>query len=847
MIKNIFIGNFGKLRDFYLELDGGLNVIYGKNEAGKSTIASFIRAMLYSMPNKNVKGGEVISPRARFEPWQMSDMSGSMAVKSREKEYIIERRFKDRASADILRVIDALTQKETDALSNVPGEKLYAMGEKTFEKTAFVGQMSVATEKTQEMVSRLSNLMSTMDEEISFEKADGILKSVRTKIKTGDNSVLNALANKKLAINRELDEAKARQSQCAQLFLKREELGFELVSLEGSLKELQQEKLLFDAKAAGGDYEKIVALEEEIGLLEKNISGTREKLRFAGDGYVEKLNGEKREFDSINLKLGMLKDETEKTAARIDERDGVILGRELKKDGLPLHEWMQNIKSRMEYLRAQMNLSDGKKRRQGELETEIGAIKDEQYSLFERNERELSDFLSKARPTSRYIPAILALLGLLSAIAGIFIHPLFFVLCALFAVLCAFSVPSVRRGKAALKKYGQRKLSGLKGAYLLYLQKKERIIALESELGAIALSHDESAEQEEKSLKEQMEKYLLIVGEPDEQKAIDKARILYSMELERDSLIKRKEELTSQMIELDLQKDIHENSIEVMLAEARNSGIDESGPDELIEYIAKASAQAEKDVLLAQNKIESRKNILGGRTLEDVVALKDLYKSGASYRYDQAGGYENEQGRLLKQVNFIKNEQANVAGLIDGMFEGEKEIGVIEEELALADEAMEEAQKRAKAIELAINVLKESYSQVSASFSPEITALTNEYLKRASGGKYERLTIDSDYLVRVYDGSDPIPKELFGYSRGTMDQIYICLRLALLKYLSGGMAVSPLIFDDSFANCDDERLQNLMKILWDESKERQIIILTCQRRETEALKGIGDFNEIVIG
>ena len=71
-------------------------------------------------------------------------------------------------------------------------------------------------------------------------------------------------------------------------------------------------------------------------------------------------------------------------------------------------------------------------------------------------------------------------------------------------------------------------------------------------------------------------------------------------------------------------------------------------------------------------------------------------------------------------------------------------------------------------------------------------------------------------------------------SSGTMDQIYVALRLAAAKLLQEGKEEMPLIFDDSFVLYDDDRLKSVLKWLAASCKG-QILIFTCHQREAQML------------
>jgi len=66
-----------------------------------------------------------------------------------------------------------------------------------------------------------------------------------------------------------------------------------------------------------------------------------------------------------------------------------------------------------------------------------------------------------------------------------------------------------------------------------------------------------------------------------------------------------------------------------------------------------------------------------------------------------------------------------------------------------------------------------------------------------------------------------------GFSKGTTDQLFLALRLALIEHYEKDVKL-PIVLDEIFANWDDERIENFIKLLSRISNERQFIILTCK-------------------
>jgi DNA repair exonuclease SbcCD ATPase subunit len=89
VIKKVIIKSFGMITDMTLEFSDGVNVIEGQNEAGKSTIAAFIKYMLYGFGEQDGEGE--ISERQKRINWESGIAQGSMYVEAGKKTYLISR------------------------------------------------------------------------------------------------------------------------------------------------------------------------------------------------------------------------------------------------------------------------------------------------------------------------------------------------------------------------------------------------------------------------------------------------------------------------------------------------------------------------------------------------------------------------------------------------------------------------------------------------------------------------------------------------------------------------------------------------------------------------------------
>ena len=91
-INKIKINSYGKIKNKEIKLNNNLNIIYGKNESGKSTILNFIFNILYgTQKNKN---GKEMSDYEKYKPWDSDDFSGKITYELDNKnKYEIYREF----------------------------------------------------------------------------------------------------------------------------------------------------------------------------------------------------------------------------------------------------------------------------------------------------------------------------------------------------------------------------------------------------------------------------------------------------------------------------------------------------------------------------------------------------------------------------------------------------------------------------------------------------------------------------------------------------------------------------------------------------------------------------------
>lgn len=166
---------YGKLDQARLDLQPGLNVICAPNEGGKSTWCRFLLAMFYGL-NTRQRGD--LADKNRFQPWSGSLMQGKLELSVGDKELTLSRRTQ-RPDAPL--GVFSCTYSGTD--TPVPGldaarcgETLLGVPQSVYQRCAFIPSGSLAIDADADLERRISALISTGDENISFSQVESRLK-----------------------------------------------------------------------------------------------------------------------------------------------------------------------------------------------------------------------------------------------------------------------------------------------------------------------------------------------------------------------------------------------------------------------------------------------------------------------------------------------------------------------------------------------------------------------------------------------------------------------------------------------------------------------------------------------
>jgi uncharacterized protein YhaN len=139
------------------------------------------------------------------------------------------------------------------------------------------------------------------------------------------------------------------------------------------------------------------------------------------------------------------------------------------------------------------------------------------------------------------------------------------------------------------------------------------------------------------------------------------------------------------------------------------------------------------------------------------------------------------------------------------------------------------------ALEQALSALATARQTLQRRFAPRITQRTQELFRQLTGQRYDRLTLGEDLSIQAGAQDEDVLRSHQWRSDGTVDQLYLALRLAVAQEL---IPAAPLILDDALVRFDDDRLATALDILSREAENKQVILFTCQTREKNAIQSL---------
>ncbi len=235
----------------------------------------------------------------------------------------------------------------------------------------------------------------------------------------------------------------------------------------------------------------------------------------------------------------------------------------------------------------------------------------------------------------------------------------------------------------------------------------------------------------------------------------------------------------------------------------------ENSNKELNNEIIELEENIKKENIEEKNKLI---NIYGNK-------IEDLFNKDILFNLIEKN--KNNLNSLILELHKLKLDLDNIEPKLE-------KISDLEEKIYFEKENLTKLENKSKIFEITKELIENSYLEMKNNITPKFNKNLSKYIEKISNGKYKKIILNDDIFVELENGSR-ISIEML--SKGTIEQIYLALRLSVIDEISSEKL--PIILDETFAYYDNERLEETLKFL--SQIDNQIILCTCTDREKELL------------
>lgn len=791
-IDNLLLLNFGKFNNKSIELKDGINLVYGKNESGKSTIHSFIEGMLYGFFKPYTKVKSYNEKYEKYMPWNNDMYNGILIYEKDGNRYRVERNFMKRKEQ--VEVYDDITGENITYLYKYNSitkqcevaSKDFNINSTVYNNTISISQLSNKTDKNliKEVKDTLVNLGESKNDKISVKKVLDVLNKKNDEIGTQGRKKTSPYGKlvqnieellvekqKAISVSEEVREKQTNYNEAVEM----------LNQMYEYKKRLEEKRGNYELNNFKNKYEQIINIKEEINNLNSGL---------------EKIDKKDYEIEIIDEAISNIK--------FLDK---------LKDDKIIMENQIKDLKESIgdEFGTHENNISIQKN-----LVTYEELENKKNYYSSKNNKEKLKEFngIKHKCLNKRKIGVSLLIAVTLIAICIKFLInsiPFFYGLIGYLAAVIIFcSYITVYNSKYSKIKF---KIKELKKEEKLI---QSELISINEEIEYILRKYNCYEKEQLYKLKTRDNYNDILIKE--------RSKHLDSLYSQREKIIESITKICDDNVKFGLEYD----SIEDLM------------------HLKKDIFESEKIILEIKSKQIILKNILGEYSIEFIEE-----------KIKQSNLNNNELViNTIEEINKdIEKTNDDIIALNKKISKQEQEIFNLERdtrEIAHITEEIEEkiSVKKKYDIELAgINLSKSIIEKISKNihkdFAPILNSKVLKVVKNIIGEDVDDIKITENIEIMVAKKMENI-KSVESFSCGTIDQFYFALRMSIIDIITKNSDL-PIILDDCFTQYDDNRLENILKFIASEYKNRQVIIFTCHNREREILnKNVMDYNYIGI-
>lgn len=865
-LLRLHVENFGVLKDYKLELSDGVNLLYEENGWGKSTLAVFIKAMLYGLPATSKRSLDE-NERKKYTPWQGGAFGGSLEFECANGSYRVERFFGAKESADTFSLYDLSTNKPSSAYSASLGEELFGIDADGFERSVYLSQRFLADKGESPSISaRLGSLLDDVDDMGSYEDAMLALEKRRKfYVLTGNRGAIADTEQARLAAQGELE-------RCRRVEQSMREREAELSECLTRIRELQaaSEKTRTELKKAGLARERAALLEQKQSMLAELSDLTTKKTaleaRFS-DGVPTS-----RECDdalALYDRIKAVRARAEALKEPSSERQSLERLQKTYPHGLPTAEELARPSQRLRQLQeidARLAALTSARRNGGEsgrFAKGLPSVRQineafehlaraksllDEITLLRSRQREEQGTQKRAFPTLPLLFLIFAFCTLALSFLDAFVGARVLLWCVSAGALAGSAVGFLLHRKSRSAKSNS--LDRLARTLREKEHERESILSLVRELlssygmpcdldlsrrvAELNLLATQYRADEESRRQREAEWERLCAREKAVASEIGEFLSLYLPTPQRADYAARLDVLKQDaLLAARLEQAKRERAKELSDAERERTELQERLLPFLRRYDPKGSKKAGEALGSICTDCTEHRRLT--REIEEKTARLSTFVASRGLGEQQivdAKDFEalnrtDEEQRA--EIEQLQQRLALLRTTVDRLSLDSDRIPDLEEQIRHLDALLEEYRANSATIASTQKLLEEAKTALSTRYLDGMQKSFSRFLSLLTKDAPEAL-MDTSFEVRLREGGQT--RSIESFSRGWRDAVRFCVRLSLADALYAEGEKPFLLLDDPFVNLDDRRLAAARALLDTLSKDYQIVYMVCHEERT---------------
>jgi uncharacterized protein YhaN len=215
----------------------------------------------------------------------------------------------------------------------------------------------------------------------------------------------------------------------------------------------------------------------------------------------------------------------------------------------------------------------------------------------------------------------------------------------------------------------------------------------------------------------------------------------------------------------------------------------------------------------------------------EAVLLKDL-------DFTEGESEAAQQTKLLEAAEAALRNIREQSAAWEGRQTALKDPGLLRARLAELAGEHGKLTEEYDALALALDTLRSAGAEISQHVTPRLSERTAEIFSAFTGARYGGVMLDRELKALARPQGDAVPRDASFLSVGTVDQLYLAVRLAVCELALPADKACPLILDDALVNFDDTRCERALALLRTLAEQRQILLFTCHKREMDLVAGL---------